>query len=698
MSEFLLEIGVEEIPAFDVYDIAEQLRRIFENFLEENRIKFGELKIFFTPRRFAIYIKGLSDFQDTWESEVTGPPAKVCFDEEGKPTKALTGFLESRNLRLEDVYVEETKKGKYVKAKIKEGGKPVKDLLSQFLPYVLSKVKVRKSMRWDGGFRFLRPVRWILCLHNSEVMDVEIAGIKASRVTYGNRVKGNLLLEVKDPSDYLDLLRKNFVYADPDERKQIILEKIHKICSEKGLKWQEDHELLDEVVNLVEYPGVILGSFPERYLDLPESVIITAMKQHQRYFAVRRADGKLANYLITTINNTEDYEPEIRPNHEKVLKARLEDAEFYMHEDLKIPLEDRIEELKKVVFLEGVGTVYDKILRVEKLCQFLLPNFVDVDSELLFKALKLCKVDLTTLMIKDGKEFTKLGGIIGMEYALRQGKDEKLSRIIYDHILPRFPGDELPQTIEGAIISLADKVDTLMAFLKAGAEISASQDPFGLRRTLYSIFELVKEKKLRFNFVHLLEKAALELGIPTEKLQEYLNWAWARLESYLEEKEGIRYDIVDCVVYANKGDLWDVIQRARVLNSYYLENRKEFEEVVIGQKRANNILADVKNLPPIDESLFEKDEERNLHKVLKESEPLVKKALDEERYEDALRILRSLKPYIDLFFDKVFVMVDDEKIRNNRLSLLYELRECFRHYGDFSKIVVQVNQSPHQAS
>ncbi|MDI6850339.1 MAG: glycine--tRNA ligase subunit beta [bacterium] len=691
MSEFLFEVGVEEIPALDVYDIANQLKEIFESFLKENRINFGELKVFFTPRRFAVYIKGLSDFQETWETEVTGPPARVCFDDEGKPTKALLGFLGSRNLKLEDVYVEETKKGKYVKAKVEEGGKSVKDLLTQFLPEVLDKVKVRKSMRWDGGFRFLRPVRWILCLYGNEVMNIEIAGVKAWEKTYGNRVKGNLLLEVKVPSDYLEILRKNYVYADPEERRGIILGKIEKICSEKGLKWQEDQELLDEVINLVEYPGVIIGSFPERYLDLPEPVIITAMKQHQRYFAVRKADHRLANYFITAINNTEDYEPEIRPNHEKVLKARLEDAEFYMHEDLKVPLENRIEELKKVVFLEGVGTVYDKVIRVEKLCEFLISYFDGVDKELLFKAVKLCKVDLTTLMIKDGKEFTKLGGVIGMEYALRQGKDEKLSRIIYDHILPRFPGDELPHTLEGAIISLADKVDTLMAFLKAGAEISASQDPFGLRRTLYSIFELVKEKKLRFNFVSLLEKAAFELEVSQERLQEFLSWAWARLESYLEEKEGIRYDIVDCVVYANKGDIWDVIQRARVLNNYYLENKKEFEEVVIGQKRANNILSGVENLPPVDESLFEKDEEKNLHKVLRESEPLIKEALEEERYEEALKVLRNLKPYIDVFFDRVFVMVDDEKVRNNRLALLYELRECFRHYGDFSKIVVSTN-------
>jgi len=691
MSEFLFEIGVEEIPAFDVYDIANQLKKIFESFLKENRINYGELKVFYTPRRFAIFIKGLSDFQETWETEITGPPARVCFDSEGKPTKALLGFLESRNLKVEDIYVEETPKGKYVKARVKEGGKAVKDLIAQFLPDILSKVKVRKSMRWNGSIRFLRPVRWILCLYGNEIMDVEIAGIKASRKTYGNRVKGNLPLEVKCPSDYLEVLRENYVYADPEERRSIILEKIERVCSEKGLKWQEDLELLDEVLNLVEYPGVIIGSFPERYLDLPEPVIITAMKQHQRYFAVRKADGKLANYFITAINNTEDCEAEIRPNHEKVLKARLEDAEFYMHEDLKVPLEDRIEELKKVVFLEGVGTVYDKVLRIEKLCEFLVPYFDDVDKELLFGAVKLCKVDLTTLMIKDGKEFTKLGGIIGMEYALRQGKDEKLSRIIFDHILPRFPGDELPQTIEGAIISVADKVDTLMAFLKVGAEISASQDPYGLRRTLYSIFELVKEKKLRFNFIQLLEKAALELGVSKEKLREFLNWAWTRLESYLEEKEGIRYDIVDCVVYANKGDIWDVIQRARVLNNYYIENKKEFEEIVIGQKRANNILSGVENLPPADESLFEKDEERNLHKVLRESEPLVKKALEEERYEEALRVLRNLKPYIDVFFDKVFVMVDDEKIRNNRLALLQELRECFRYYGDFSKIVVSSN-------
>jgi len=689
MSEFLLEIGVEELPALEIYDIAEQFKELFELFFKEKRINYSDLRVFFTPRRIAVYIKGLADFQDTWEVEVTGPPAKVAFDENGNPTKALLGFLSSKNIKLEDIFVEESPKGRYVKARVKEGGKPSKELLAEFLSGLLDKVRLQKSMRWDGSVRFLRPIRWIVCVFDEEVLPVEIAGIKASNVTYGHRLKGNKRLVINRPYYYIDLLKENFVFVDQEERKRELYSKMVKLCQDRGYSLQEDEELLKEVVNLVEYPGVLMGSFPTRYLDLPEPVIITAMKQHQRYFAVRGSDGKLVNYFVTCVNNTEDLKDEIIPNHEKVLRARLEDAEFYMHEDLKIPMEERIEFLKDVVFKENLGSVYDKVLRVQGILDELCKYFEGkIDKNALEVATRLYKVDLTTLMIKDGKEFTKLEGLIGMEYALRQGKDPKIARIIYDHILPRFPGDELPQTLEGALLSIADKLDNLVAFVKSGAELSSSQDPFGLRRIIYAVFEVIKSKALRFNFVSVLRKSAEAFGLSDEKFEEILGWVWERLERYLEEKEGIRYDIVDCVIFANKGDVWDVIRRARVLNDYYTANPKEFEEVVVGQKRANNILTGFSGSPVIYEELFEKEEERKLFEALQNVEPEVKKAVDEEKYEVALEFLRKLKPYIDAFFDKVFVMVEDEKVRNNRLSLLFKVREVFRLYGDFSKIVI----------
>lgn len=690
MSDFLLEIGVEELPALEIYDIAEQLRRGFENFLKEKKITYGEIHVYFTPRRIAVYVKDISQYQDVWETEITGPPSRVAFNQDGSPTKALLGFLESRGIRIEDIYIEETKKGSYIKAKIKEGGKPTIELLKEFVINLFSSLKLSKSMRWNGsGFRFLRPIRWLLCLMDENIVELDIAGIKSSNVSYGNRLKGNKEIFIRYPSEYLGKLRENFVVADPEERKRLLVEKMESILKDYGYTWDRDEDLLKEVINLVEYPGVILGTFEEKYLELPEAVIITAMKQHQRYFAVRDRNGRLVNRFLSAINNTEDLRDNITPNHEKVLRARLEDAEFYMKEDLKIPLEERVEELKKVVYRENLGTIYDKLVRVEELLKEILPGYKDkVDESLLRQALYLTKVDITTLMIKDGKEFTKLEGLIGMEYALKQGKDKKLARIIYDHILPRFPGDELPETLEGTLISICDKIDTLLAFLKSGVEISASQDPFGLRRTLYAIFEIIKEKKIRFNIVGLVNKGAELLQMDPSDVDKFLSWVWVKLESYLEEKEGIRYDIVDCVVYANKGDIWDVMERARVLNRFYLESPDEFEKVVIGQKRANNILSGIENLPQLDENLFEKEEEIKLHKVLVESAPKVKNAVTEERYEEALNILRNLKPYIDKFFDEVFVMVENEKLRNNRLALLRELRECFRHYGDFSKIVI----------
>jgi len=688
VTDFLLELGVEELPPFEIYDIAHQMEMIFKEFLEENRIPFERINIYFTPRRIAVLITNLADTQETWESEIVGPPAKIAFDADGNPTKALSGFLESRGLKLEDVFIEENRKGAYVKARMKGGGKSSIELLNAFLPGLLLKLKLTKSMRWNNsGARFLRPIRWVLCLLGKEVLPVDIGGLKAGNTTYGHRLKGNEKICVPEPRLYLKLLEERYVVADPVLRRETIRNKLHGICEERQLVWEEDDELLSEVVNLVEYPGVIAGSFPDKYLELPDAVTITAMKQHQRYFALRRLNGELSHYFITAIDNTEDLEREIGPNHEKVLRARLEDAEFYMHEDLKVPLESRVEELKKVVFREGIGSMFDKIERMKLLCEELRATNCNIRADLLYKALYLCKVDLTTLMIKDGKEFTKLEGIIGMEYALRQGKDEELARIIYDHVLPRFPGDELPLTQEGALISISDKIDNLFAFLKSGAQLSTSSDPFGLRRTLYAIFEIVKVKKIRFDFVKLAKKAAELLEVEIEDFNEFMEWAWKRLENYLEEKEGIRYDIVDSVIGARTNDLWEIIERARVLHQFYIENQKEFEEVVVGQKRAHNILQGVEP-QAVSEELFEKDEERELHRVLNITEPMVREALEREEYQKALKYLRSLKPYIDRFFDMVFVMVDDLKLRANRLALLYEVRECFRLYCDFSKIVV----------
>lgn len=688
MNEFLFELGVEELPPFDIYDLADQFTGLFKGFLEENKIRYEKLDLYFAPRRIAVYVKGVSDYQETWEKEITGPPANVCFDAQGNPTKALLGFLQGKGLTIEDIFVEESKKGKYVKAKVKEGGRSSKELLVEFLPQVLVKIKLKKSMKWNGDFRFLRPIRWILALWNEEKLNLNFAGLSASNVTYGHRSLGGRKIEVEKPSEYLEKLRENLVYANQKERREAILNKINELCSKFELTWETDEELLDEVVNLVEYPGVVMGEFPERYLDLPEPVVVTAMKQHQRYFSVRGKDGKLANKFITAIDNLETYAGEITPNHAKVLRARLEDAEFYMHEDLKVPLEERVDQLKKVVFREEVGTVYDKVKRIEVLTEYLSQFLTGVRAHLLKEAVYLCKTDLTTLMIKDGKEFTKLEGIIGMEYALRQGKDKELARIIYDHILPRYLGDELPETIEGALISISDKIDNLFAFIKSGIEISASFDPFGMRRMIYGVFEVIKAKKIRFNFREFALRASQMLDVKTEKFEEFMDWVWKRLENYLEEKEGIRYDVVDSVIEAKTYDIWDIMERAKVLNRFYLENPGEFEEVVVGQKRANNILQGVGNLPPVSEELFEKEEERNLHAALLDTLPKVKDALSKENYQEALMHLRHLKPFIDKFFDDVFVMVDDEKIRLNRLSLLYELRECFRLYGDFSKIVV----------
>jgi len=691
MSEFLLEIGTEEIPASYILPATRNLEEKIKGFLEDRRIKFEEIKIFATPRRIAILVKGISERQEEWEIVVTGPPKKVAFDENGNPRKPLTAFAESRGVQTKDVFVVKTEKGEYIACKIKQGGKPSKELIESGLVDFINSIRFPKSMRWCDEFRFARPIRWILALFGSEVIEIEFTDIKSDKITFGHRLLSKGKIIVNKPSLYEEALEKNFVIPNFEKRKDMLKQKLDALAEEKGLKLVEDEELLNEVANLLEYPGAVLGKFDERYLDLPEQVVITAMKQHQRYFALKYPDGRLAPYFAAGINNLEKYSDIIRPGLERVLKARLEDAEFYAHEDLKKSLKERVEELKYVVFKEGLGSVYDKLKRMEKIAEYIARFNTPVDMNILKEGLWLSKTDLTTLMIRDGKEFTKLEGIIGMEYALRQGIHEKAARIIFEHHLPRFPGDRLPESKEAAIVGISDRIDTIVAILKTGYEMTGSQDPLGLRRLIYGLFEIIKKLAIRFNLKEAVRIAAFSLEADEEILERATGIILERLEFYLEEREGIRYDLVDCVINSGVLDLYNLMQRAHHLNELYKKDMDSFLKVAIGQKRVANILEKLEGEPVVKEELFEKEEEKILYSKACKLEPRIKECIEKEDFRGALSLLMELKDPIDGFFDNVFVMTEDKNIRHNRLSLLHYVRSIFNLYGDFSKIVIEGN-------
>ncbi|MEO0246346.1 MAG: glycine--tRNA ligase subunit beta, partial [candidate division WOR-3 bacterium] len=421
MKNFLLEIGVEELPPFLVKEGEGILKESFLKFCEENLIDLYEIKTFSSPRRWAIKAR-MSSKQKEIEEIAVGPPKNISIDENGNFLMPAIKFAESKGKRKEDLFVLKKEKGEYVAVKIKKGGENVKHILISKLPEFIKSLKFPLMMNFGKSFLFPRPIRWILCLFDGKVLKFEIDGIKSGNKTKGNRLNGDKWIRIKNEEEYEKILKENFVFPDFEERKRIILEKAKKFAEEKNGFLFYDDKLLDEVTGLVEYPGLLIGKFPEKYLELPEDFIITAMRVHQRYFAIKDKNGKILPYFITCINNDEKKVKGIIENFEKVLIARLEDAEFYMKEDLKVPLEKRIEILKEIYWDEELGSVYDKVLRMKKFFESIY--FEDIDREIVERALILSRTDLTTEMIKDGKEFTLLEGIVASEYAKRQGENE----------------------------------------------------------------------------------------------------------------------------------------------------------------------------------------------------------------------------------------------------------------------------------
>ncbi|MEO0233315.1 MAG: glycine--tRNA ligase subunit beta, partial [candidate division WOR-3 bacterium] len=474
-----------------------------------------------------------------------------------------------------------------------------------------------------------------------------------------------------------------------EERKRIILEKAKKIAEEKNGFLFYDDKLLDEVTGLVEYPGLLIGKFPEKYLELPEDFIITAMRVHQRYFAIKDKNGKILPYFITCINNDEKKVKGIIENFEKVLIARLEDAEFYMKEDLKVPLEKRIEILKEIYWDEELGSVYDKVLRMKKFFESIY--FEDIDREIVERALILSRTDLTTEMIKDGKEFTLLEGIVASEYAKRQGENEKVVKILREFLKPKSAEDSLPELKESAILGIIDRWDSFIGYFLKGYRPTGSKDPLGLKKILYGFFDLLIHFKLKFSIKEWIEKM-VEIYNREADSEEISRYLFERYDTYLEEKRNIRYDIADAVISGGDDNLYRIYLKAYFLNEYYKKDKETFLGVVIGQKRVRNIIEDENIDFILNPSIFEKEEEKKLFNKMEEIKEEYIKSLKEERFEDSILYLFSLKPYIDKFFDNVFVMTENITLRKNRLSLLKNLKNLFDQYADFSKISVSVKE------
>ena len=688
-KELLLEIGTEEIPSGFVPKALKDMKELIEKELKNLRIGFGEIKTFGTPRRLMLYIDHMSDKQEDIHVEIIGPSKKVAFDENGHPTKAAIGFAQAQGINPSDLQQVSTPKGEYLAVRKKEMGNDTKGVLSSILPRFITSIPFPKSMRWgDSSIRFARPIHWILCMFNGEIVPFKMDNIESGNQSFGHRFMKPDSFKVQDFNHYIHHLRDAYVIIDPIERKEKIKEIIYQSARAVSGKVLEDDDLLDNITYLVEYPTAIVGRFEQGFLNLPREVLISSMREHQKYFSIVDNADRLIPYFIA-VNNTLAKNPEIvvRGN-ERVLKARLSDAKFFFEEDQKIHFSERIQHLKEVVFQSGLGTLYEKVMRFQKMAEYLALEIKPELKETTKKAALLSKADLTSGMVG---EFPKLQGVMGREYALLSGESVEVATAIYEHYLPRFAGDILPYTDTGAFVSITDKLDTVVGCFGVGLVPTGTSDPYALRRQALGIINIILDKKYPISLKKLIERNIEYLNDkmsrdPIMVKEGVLEFFRLRLQHQLTN-QGYPYDIIDAVLSVGFDNMADSFERIKALQE--LKNQPDFKPLAIAFKRASNIL---NQSPPggrVISSLFQDPLEATLFEAFKEIEKYVAKLIPEKRYLEALTKMVQLRKPVDDFFNNVMVIVEDEKTRGNRLAILAQVSGLFLKIADFSKIVTE---------
>lgn len=681
----LLEIGVEELPSRFGQTTLDQIENNLSKLLKEERINFDNIEKYATPRRLTFVIKNLADKATDLEEEVKGPAKKIAVDDDGNFTKPALGFMKSKGLDPENVYFKQLGNAEYLFGTIKQEGKHTSEVLKTIVPEAIKNVTFPKAMRWGGkNMRFARPIRWMVALLNNEVLDIDLEGIKSSNITRGHRFLGEKEFEVNSVEEYFEKLDKNFVVLDQHKRKEMIREQAIEVAKSLGGEVELDEDLLEEITFLVEYPTAFYGEFDEEYVKLPKEVVTTPMKEHQRYFPVLK-DGKLLPNFIAVRNGDSNRIDLVKAGNEKVLRARLADALFFYHEDTKKPLESFVDKLQTVVFQAKLGTVYDKTLRIEKLSQVILNELNMTESkENTLRAAKLCKADLVTNMVF---EFTELQGIMGRDYAQVSGENEEVCQGIFEHYLPRFAGDILPETNTGIALSIADKLDSIAGFFAIGIKPSGSQDPYALRRQALGILSILLDRKLSVNLNNLIN-AALDnysnLEFNKEEVASQIVEFFVERVKNLFKDLGIRYDVIDAVLNNNLDDISDIHTRALELNRWL--QKDELVEMLTAFNRVAT-LAEKATTDIVKENLLKEDAEIKLYNGFKEIKSNVESLLLDKKYNEALDAFATLRPLVDNLFDNVMVMDKDEAIKENRLGLLKQIYSTMLTICDLSKIV-----------
>jgi glycyl-tRNA synthetase beta chain len=711
MPDFLLEIGCEEIPARMIDEAAVELRERLSALLNRERLAAGEVSCFDTPRRLAVMASGIAAAQADIIEQITGPSVNVAY-KDGQPTPAANAFARKAGVDVSQVEKVTTAKGEYLSAKITKKGRSAVEILTEGLPKELSTIYWPKSMYWrKPNERFVRPVRWLVAMLDGETIPLEFDGIRAGTTSRGHRILSDDAVAIpRAGSAYVDALRKAKVLGRAEREQQIRKALDASTRTIPGARWREDNALLDTVVNLTEFPSVILGGFDPEFLALPEEVLVTVMRDHQKYFAVEDAKGKLLPHFLAVLNTDSDPEGLIRHGNERVLRARFTDARFFWETDQKKSLLERLDLLRHVTFQKDLGTYYEKTLRVQRLCSWLSEiikqNGMAVRPGVIHKAACLAKTDLTTELVK---EFTELQGIVGGLYARVQPLDASLPEAtrmaiadaIYDHYKPESTEDDVPRSMEGAVLSLADKADTIAGMFALGLVPTGSKDPFALRRQANGIVKIIAEKKLPLRLGDIMRDArAGYKGSEAEKKfvddEKFVDSVTAffreRLEFYLKDVRGYAYDVVKAVLTTGSDDVVDALARAEALKQVL--HMPEFVAIGAACKRMRNILrqAEEKNIAPAEQFDYLSDsahEEKNLAAYVSAYAPRIEAHRKAREYGDALLLLSTAREHVDAFFDKVMVMVEDDKVRANRLALLRTLLKEFSTIADFSEIVTE---------
>jgi len=692
VKDLLLEIGTEEMPARLVRGAMEQLRDRLVGWMAEARIAHGAVKAYATPRRLAVFVADVAERQADRIEEVRGPSRKAAIDADGRWTQAALGFARAQGVEPAELYVRDAGNGaEYVYARKHVVGADTVSVLAEALPSLIAGMSFPRSMRWGShSIKFIRPIRWLVALFGDAIVPFELAGVRSGRVTRGHRFLGGELV-LEQPADYEDGLRRQCVLADPDRRRQEILAQIDRLASESGWRVVLPDDLIEEVLFLVEWPTALVGSFDPEFLRIPPEVLTTSMREHQRYFPVTDESGRLLPHFVTVRDGDARSLETVRRGNEKVLRARLSDAKFFYEEDLKLDIDECVRKLDSIVFHEELGSLGDKVRRVRAIARR-LADMSAVDAQTaawVDRAASICKFDLVTQMVY---EFPELEGVMGGYYAKNAGEPEPVARAVAEHYRPRHAGDEPPQTAVGAIVGIADKIDTIVGCFSIGIVPTGSADPYALRRQASGIVQTMLESGISFPLSALFRTALdvhAEFGCmkrgSDEVLRDLAEFFGLRVRNVLDES-GTRYDVVDAVMEAGFDDVATVVRKARAVTAALDDGA--FRRFVEAYGRVANLADKASGLAgPCDPALFEHPAEQALFDCWEDVARRFGQRMEEGRESEALEALYALSEPVAVLFESVMVMAEDENIRRNRLALLRSIADGVRRFAEFRRLV-----------